>query len=87
VTAAGDPGSRGRLPTLLDEARAASDGEAELVVLDALAAAAARAGDLATTRRWLDEADRCRSGVAHLVDDRDRVDAAYAREVLSTQPA
>ncbi len=71
-----------RLATLLDSARTDSNVEIQVLCLDALARASARAGDGATAQRFLAEADELAPSATHRVASVDRIDAAVARALL-----
>ena len=71
----------GALRSVLNEARATRNLEAQVFALDALARLAAESKDRETAGNLLAEADRLAAQVAHVVDTRDRIDAAAARRV------
>ena len=70
------------LTRALDQARAGGNREVEVSALDALARLAADRGDASAAESRLADADRLAPEVDHLLDDRDRVDAAAARRQL-----
>jgi len=78
LLASGDDNT-GDLEAVLTEARAAEDRGVQVFALDALARVAADQGDIGAARRLLQSADDLISGVRHVVDDVDRVDAHLAR--------
>lgn len=67
---------------VLDRARTAENREVEVSALDALARLAADHGDAPSAQALLAEADRLAPQIAHLLDDRDRLDAIQARRQL-----
>jgi predicted ATPase/DNA-binding SARP family transcriptional activator len=73
------PGARGRLDAALGRARAEGDAAAEVFALDALARAAAGAGDTVGARGLVGEADR-RMEAADFLTGRDRIDAHWVRD-------
>jgi tetratricopeptide (TPR) repeat protein len=72
------------LSAVLAHARDGSDGEVELLTLDALARLDAHRGSRAQARETLDAADALMPAVAHLVTDGDRTDAVIARALISS---
>jgi tetratricopeptide (TPR) repeat protein len=71
------------LDAVLADARETGDREVQVLALDALARLAANRGDLATARRLLESADDLATGVQHVVDDLDRLDATTVRAQLA----
>ena len=71
----------GALRSVLDEARATRNLEAQVFALDALARLAVESKDRETAGNLLAESDRLAAQVAHVVDTSDRIDAAAARGV------
>jgi predicted ATPase/DNA-binding SARP family transcriptional activator len=74
-----DAAAVGDLEAVLGEARRHHDLETQTLALDALARAAAAAGDRALAARLLEEADGLHAQVGHALDDADRLDALAAR--------
>ena len=74
------------LDDVLDEARTTENSEVQVYALDALAHAAASRGDRGRAEELLGAADSLAPTLTHLVDDLDRLDAAHARELLSSLP-
>jgi predicted ATPase/DNA-binding SARP family transcriptional activator len=78
----GDGAALGDLQAVLSEARRHQDPETQTLALDALARAAAAAGDRPLAARLLEEADGLHTLVGHALDDADRLDATAARAAL-----
>ena len=72
---------RGRLVTILDEARLNDHAHVEVFALDALARVAAEAGDIATARNLCETADRRMEAATHFITDLDRTDAHTVRQI------
>ena len=70
------------LASILDEARATENLEVQLFTLDALARLAAEAGDVDTARSTTAQADALAPGLAHTVDENDRIDAVTVRRLV-----
>jgi predicted ATPase/DNA-binding SARP family transcriptional activator len=79
----GEGGALSDLKAVLADARHHQDPETQTLALDALARAAAAAGDRPLAARLLEEADGLHALVAHALDDADRLDAAAARAALT----
>ena len=76
-----EPGAKGRLVTILDEARLNEHAHVEVFALDALARIAAEAGDIATARNLCQTADRRMEAATHFITDLDRTDAHTVRQI------
>lgn len=72
-----------QLVAVLDEARHVHDVAVQVLALDALARVAAGRRDIGAAQRLLQSADDLVSGIQHVVDDVDRVDAHLARVLIS----
>lgn len=72
----------GALNAVHEEARANGQVEVQVFALDALARLAAATGDGTRARQLLDDSNELARRVRHLVDDKDRVDAASALEPI-----
>jgi hypothetical protein len=71
----GVAGAAERLEAILAAARRAGDDHVAVFALDALARAAAGAGDPGAARELAEEADRRMAAAAHFIAERDRADA------------
>ncbi|MBF8193926.1 transcriptional activator domain-containing protein [Nonomuraea sp. K274] len=83
-SATGSARAAEQLASVLEEALSAGDAEVQVLASDALARLAADRGDLRAAQRLLQSADDLRSGIPHVLDDLDRVDAQLARLRISS---
>ena len=74
------PGAHERLVRILDAARLNDEAHVEVFALDALARAAAEAGDNETARDLSESADRRMEVAAHFITELDRTDAHKVRQ-------
>ena len=82
--AAGAPGARQRLESILAAAKFQGDAHVEVFVLDALARAASPDGDRDTSRDLFEQADQRMEAASHFITDRDRTDAHAVRRINAT---
>jgi len=75
----GVPAAADRLDAILEDARRNDEAHVEVFALDALARAAATAGDTATARERLEQADARFAAASHFITEQDRVDSAVVR--------
>lgn len=81
----GERAAQEHLEEILEQARSADDGEVQVLALDALARMAAQLGAGGVADDLLLQADRVSAITPTVLDAIDRVDAALARQLLSTR--
>ena len=74
------PGPTSDSSAILDAARLNDEAHVEVFALDALARAAAEAGDNETARELSESADRRMEAASHFITDLDRTDAHKVRQ-------
>ncbi|MFG2500806.1 BTAD domain-containing putative transcriptional regulator [Streptomyces sp. NPDC048441] len=82
-SATGSARAAEQLASVLEEALRTGDAEVQVLASDALARLAADRGDLTAAQRLLESADDLSSGIPHVLDDLDRIDARLARLRIS----